>query len=233
MPVRAGDRLVSSTRLRAGLCVTPLGVLVAPLLVLTRSTGGAREDSRALSRRWRRGDHALGRGSVRPRNVDVSGSVLALRLADETLEGGEVVSPRRFGDGAFRARLRVPDLAGSLTGFFLYRPPDHQSEIDVELVNSREGRVIFSSYDRGREQHHEARLGFDPTSEFHEYGFERAPEGVRFTVDGTAVHFLAGRVPRSRMHLHVNAWWPVWLAGGPPRTDRRVLVEWVEHPAPP
>ena len=152
-----------------------------------------------------------------------------MRLPRGTRDGGEIRSRRQFGDGAFTARLKLPHAPGSLTGFFLYRPPDLQSEIDVELINSPDGRIIFTTYNEGRERHREERLGFDPTGGFHEYGFERGPGGVRFTVDGEVRSHFDGDSPRAVMNLYVNAWWPKWLEGSPTSRDGYVNIDWVEY----
>ncbi len=31
------------------------------------------------------------------------------------------------------------------------------------------------------------------------------------------------------MKLYVNAWYPSWLEGKRPRTDKLVLVDWLRH----
>jgi hypothetical protein len=31
------------------------------------------------------------------------------------------------------------------------------------------------------------------------------------------------------MYVYVNAWFPSWLAGEPPATDRYTSVDWIEH----
>ena len=51
------------------------------------------------------------------------------------------------------ARLQVPDAPSSITGFFLYAPPDYASEIDIELYNDPRGLVMFTTYAGGRQTH--------------------------------------------------------------------------------
>lgn len=205
-------------------------LLVAASLAILGPTGVVREDfdEHRLSG-WALGDHPLGRGTVRPANVDHRHGQVLLRLPRGTRDGGEIRSRRQFGDGAFVARLKLPRAPGSLTGFFLYQPPDLHSEIDVELVNSPDGRILFTTYNQGRERHEEGRLGFDPTRGFHEYGFERGSDGVRFTVDGEVRSHFDSNAPRAAMNLYLNAWWPKWLKGGPPSRDAQVTVDWIEY----
>ena len=216
---------------KAGLIVAGVAGVAAVLAVSSVRGATVREPLVPFDTdRWERGDHPLGRGSVRAANTAPAGRVLSLRLEPRDHEGAEIVSRERFGDGTFRARLRLPEAPGSLTGFFLYEPPDLASEIDVEVPNSREGRVLFTIYHDGRERHHERRLGFDPTAAAHEYGFHRDGERVRFVVDGRILHEFSGPLPRAPMRLHLNTWWPRWLEGRRDAPPSHVLVEWVERP---
>jgi beta-glucanase (GH16 family) len=104
----------------------------------------------------------------------------------------------------------------SLTGFFLYAPPDFASEIDIEVLGDATGTVLFSTYARGAQTHTETRrLGFDPTAAFHEYEFAVTRKSVTFRVDGVALRTWKNGVPTAPMALYVNAWFPTWLAGTP------------------
>lgn len=212
-----------------GLAVVVTAASVAGVRLSSEST--VREQLVPLdSAHWSPGDHPLGRGAVSPANVEPRREGLRLRLDADAQRGGEVVSRRRYGDGVFGARLRLPLAPGSLTGLFLYEPPDLQSEIDIELVNDREGRILFTVYHRGRERHVERRLDFDPTAGFHEYSFERGRDAVRFLVDGQIFHRFGDPLPRAPMRLHVNAWWPSWLESERALAPRWVDIDWVKRP---
>jgi hypothetical protein len=45
-----------------------------------------------------------------------------------------------------RARLKVSSAPSSLTGFFLYAPPDYESEIDIEILNDASGTAWFPAW---------------------------------------------------------------------------------------
>jgi beta-glucanase (GH16 family) len=166
--------------------------------------------------RWVAGDHGLGRSRLDPANVSVSGGALALALPAGTLDGGEVRTTSLWRTGTYRARLKVAAAPSSLTGFFLYAPPDYESEIDIELLGDASGTVLLSTYARGAQTHTETRrLGFDPTAGFHDYAFTVARKSVTFRVDGVALRTWKTGIPTAPMALYVNAWFPAWLAGVP------------------
>ncbi len=99
--------------------------------------------------RWTKGDHNLGRSYLDPNNIGVSNGNLEIKLPARTLEGGEIVSDDLYGYGSYAARIKVPNAPSSITGFFLYEPPDHASEIDIEIYNDSSRKIIFSTYAGG------------------------------------------------------------------------------------
>ena len=154
-----------------------LGLLLL-LLLLTIPSGVASAASRGFADDftafdgglWAAGDHVLGRSTLDPANVAVSGGRLELALPAGTTDGAEVRTQSTYRYGSYRARIQVADAPSSITGFFLYAPPDYESEIDVELFNDAAGEVMFTTYARGAQTHTERRpLGFDPTAAMHEY----------------------------------------------------------------
>jgi hypothetical protein len=190
------------------------------------------------SSRWVRGDHSLGRSALRPANVGVADGNLDIVLPAGTLEGGEIRSSGLLGPGKYRAVIRVPDAPSSITGFFLYQPPDAASEIDVEVFNDTRGKVLFSTWSGGDPANPvpantvELDLGFDPTAAFHEYGFDFDASRITFLVDGVARQTWDTGIPSAQMSLYVNAWFPRWLAGQAPTSDRHVLVDSISYTAP-
>ncbi len=180
--------------------------------------------------RWTKGDHNLGRSYLDPNNVGASNGSLEIELPAHTLEGGEILSDDLYGYGSYAARIKVPYAPSSITGFFLYQPPDYASEIDIEIYNDSSRRIIFSTYAGGRQTHSQTmQLHFDPTAGFHEYRFDRAPGSVMFFVDGRLMNNWTTGLPGHQMKLYVNAWYPTWLEGKSPDTDRFVLVDQIRH----
>ncbi len=184
---------------------------------------------------WETGDHTLGRGALRPANVSVGEEGLRLALPAGTLQGAEINTRRPQAYGSYRVRMRVPDSPGSVTGFFLYRPPDYEHELDIEVYNDPEGRMLVTTYSGGDPEPtntERIELPFDPTGGLHEYGFDYGPNGVVFYADGKPVEEFTSGIPERPMELYINAWYPDWVAGGPPESDGVVRVDRVESPGP-
>ena len=180
--------------------------------------------------RWSVGDHNLGRSYLDPTNVDTSGGNLRIKHPARTYEGGEILTDALHGYGSYAARMKLANAPGSITGFFLYKSPDFESEIDIEVYNDRTGRVMFTTYAGGRQTHTETvQLGFDPTAAYHEYAFDYAANSVTFYVDGRPMRTWETGVPQTSMHLMINSWFPAWLTGGKPKKTVYTQIDWVRH----
>ncbi|MDF2979872.1 MAG: glycoside hydrolase family 16 [Actinomycetospora sp.] len=194
--------------------------------------GGFVEEFDALDpQRWTpAAPHVLGRSRIDPANVRVAGGRLELLLRGGSLDGAELLSTGTLATGVVTARLRVADAPDSLTGFFLYAPPDHAHEIDIEILGDPRGRVLFTTHHDGRETHTiERDLGFDPTAAFQDYAIARRPGQVAFSVDGRELVRWIDGVPDEALHLYLNVWFPRWLGGRPPVGDRATSVDRVTH----
>ena len=181
--------------------------------------------------RWKKGDHSLGRSYLDPANVGVGGGNLRVKLPARTTDGGEILSNALYGQGSYTARMKLPHAPSSITGFFLYEPPDYASEIDIEIYNDSSRRMaLYSTYAGGVQTHTQTlTLPFDPTTGFHDYRFDYAPGSVKFYADGVLMKEWNDGLPQNSMHLYVNAWFPTWLEGRKPTKDKYVLVDKVQH----
>jgi beta-glucanase (GH16 family) len=158
------------------------------------------------------------------------GGNLQITLPKRSLEGGEILSDDLYGYGSYSARMKLPDAPSSITGFFLYKSPDYESEIDIELYNDSSGRIMFTTYAGGAQTHTETLpLGFDPTAGFDEYAFSYDQSSITFCVDGQSKRTWNYGLPSTSMYLRINAWFPSWLDGRKPRTDKVLLVDRIEH----
>jgi beta-glucanase (GH16 family) len=211
--------------------ILPLVLLVMALLPATAQAAPARGFVDSFdtldATRWSVGAHALGRSQLRPENVGVAGGALALAIPATSTDGGEIRSNATFASGVARARLRAAAAPSSLTGFFLYAPPDYASEIDIELVGDE---VLLSTYANGRQTHTiTLPLGFDPAAGFHDYEIRWGSGKVTFSIDGTPVHAWGTGVPRAPMNLYANVWFPAWLAGLAPASAEATLIDAIEY----
>ena len=184
--------------------------------------------------RWSEGDHNLGRSYLDPANVDVDGQNLRIKLPARSYEGGEVLTNSLLGYGSYSARVKLPNAPGSITGFFLYRSPDYESEIDIEIYNDSTRRIMFTTYAGGRQTHTTTLpLPFDPTAGFHDYRFDYAPDAVTFYVDGQPMKTWNDGIPQTSMHLMLNSWFPVWLDGRKPKKTTYTYVDRIDFVARP
>jgi hypothetical protein len=180
--------------------------------------------------RWEAPARDLGRGRLAPENVGLEDGHLRLTLPADTLNGGEIESKDLYGPGFYAARIKVPNAPSSITGFFLYNPPDFESEIDVEIFNDHSGKILFTTYAGGRQTQTESmELPFDPTEGFHDYAFFYDESSITFYVDGEPMKKYEGGLPEHRMKLYVNSWFPAWLDGEKPDSDRSAYVDWIER----
>lgn len=180
--------------------------------------------------RWTEGSHKLGRSNLDPANVSVNGGNLEIKLPARTTNGGEIFSEALYGQGSYTARMKLPNAPSSITGFFLYEPPDYASEIDVEIYNDTSRRIMFSTYAGGSQTHTQTMtLPFDPTTGFHDYRFDYAPGSVKFYADGVLMKEWTDGLPQTSMRLYANAWFPTWLDGRKPSKDKYVLVDSISY----
>ncbi len=122
--------------------------------------------------RWTKGDHNLGRSYLNPANVDVVDGNARFKIPALTLQGAELQSNELYHYGTYSSRMKLPHAPSSITGFFLYRAPDHEREIDIEVFNDSTGRVMFTTYSAGRQTHTATKqLPFDPTAGYHTHAF--------------------------------------------------------------
>lgn len=217
-------------------CRLPLVLLAVVVLAAALALGavakgkGFRDEFTTFDTgRWVVSSRPFGHGAVDPANVAVADGQLGIRLPANRLDGGEVRTRTLYGFGTYTARIRVPDAPSSLTAFFLYRAPDYEQEIDIELYNDTSRRVMLSTYSGGAQTNTRTLLlPFDATADYHEYEIDYGPGSVRFLADGSALQTWTTGVPRSAMNVFVNAWFPSWLAGQAPATDRFTYVDWVD-----
>lgn len=179
---------------------------------------------------WSKSSFKLERTYFEPANVDVSNGNLRIKLPANTLNGGEIESKNLYKYGTYRARMKLPNAPSSITGFFLYMDPDYYSEIDIEVYNDKNGKIDFTTYADGREQHFATKsLGFDPTADFHEYRFDFYPGNLSFYVDGKLMQSWTDGMSTNSMYLLVNAWYPNWLAGTKTTSDQYLLIDWIKQ----
>ncbi len=180
---------------------------------------------------WSISDKNLGRSWLNPENIEVSDGFLRIKMPANTLEGGEIVSQETVTYGSYETRMKLPEAPSSITGFFLYAPPDYFYEIDIEIHNTREGNLLLTTYKGGAVQNeYVGKLGFDPTADFHNYRFDYTADRVAFYVDSKFILEWQDGFPVGQpMQLMVNTWYPNWLEGTSVAEDQFLLVDWIQY----
>jgi licheninase len=194
-------------------------------------TGDFRDEFTTLdAHRWVKVSRPFGHGAVDAANISVENGLLALKLPAGKLDGAEMRSTSLYRYGSYRTSMEVANAPSSVTAFFLYRKPDYAQEIDIEIFNDSSGRIMFSTYSGGAQTHTVVKqLPFDATAGFHQYAIEYDPGSVHFLVDGTEMQTWTSGVTRSSMYLFANTWFPSWLAGETPATDRYTTIDWIDY----
>lgn len=180
---------------------------------------------------WSVSSKTLGRTLLSPENVEVKDGFLNIKMPANTLAGGEIVNQQPLTYGSYESRMKLPVAPSSITGFFLYAPPDYFYEIDIEVYNTTEGKFLLTTYAGGEVQNeYVGVLGFDPTADFHNYRFDYTDDRVAFYVDSKAILEWQDGFPVGKpMQLMVNTWYPNWLAGTPAPDEQVLLVDWIRY----
>jgi beta-glucanase (GH16 family) len=99
---------------------------------------------------------------------------------------GELQSRDVYQYGYYEVRMRVPRGSGTGVGFFTYTEPNGPrtwQEIDIEFIGRDTTGVELTYHLNGRHSGQRLRLPFDAADEYHTYGFEWTPQGIRWYVD--------------------------------------------------
>lgn len=179
---------------------------------------------------WQISDKQLGKSRLKPDNVGTFEGRLALRLPAGTTEGAEIWHQPLLSYGTYAIRMKLPNAPGSITGFFLYATPDYYNEIDIELYNQTESKVMLTTYaDGDRQNSFEQSLSFDPTKAYHEYLIDYRETGLSFYVDGKWLKTWNSGYSHNPMYLMVNTWYPKWLEAENTQKAENLLIEWIRR----
>ncbi|MEO1816976.1 MAG: family 16 glycosylhydrolase [Acetobacterium sp.] len=174
--------------------------------------------------------HRLGQTQFKPENVAVNDGQLMITIPAGTMASGEVSTTALQGYGSYEISMKLPNAPSSITGFFLYAAPDYAQEIDIEIYNQPDGKIMFTSYANGAlTQSLTKNLSFDPTADFHHYRIDYQPDTIDFYVDDILLTRFSEGIPHNPMYLMVNAWFPDWLAKRPAPQTQQLLIDWIRY----
>lgn len=203
--------------------------------------------------KWRIAGDWTGTGDnlLQKANASVSATTLSLTSRANSLRGAEIQTvDAAYRHGYYVVRMKTTTVPGVCQSFFWKSVNYGEPEIDFEFltggVTNGSPEDWVGSADRGhvRITAHpwevfgtagEIELGFNPSNDFHNYGFLWTPTRLVFTVDGVArasytqlPSDLGSSAPMG--YIMANTWTgaPGW-GGGPPTSDATAEYEWVKY----
>jgi len=159
-------------------------------------------------------------------------------------QGGELQSIGEsgsgFGYGYYEVRMKTTGESGCCVSFFWIQAPDYgPEEIDIEFLTNEpwtatSGTVHYTIHPDWAANHtyKTQSLPFNPSSDFHRYGFLWTPDAISYTVDGQVVQTYSlpscRNIPRNKGYIMINTWTrnPDW-GGGPPANKATSVYDWV------
>lgn len=179
---------------------------------------------------WYSRNGRLGRTELSSSHVSIVKNKLTITHPAGTLEGGEIQTIDLQHYGSYEICMKLPLAPSSITGFFLYSPPDFYHEIDIELFNQVDSEIWLTSYLDGSVYHEDKMaLDFDPTADFHKYRIDYYPHKVTFYIDGNPLKSWKDGFTQKPMQLMVNSWFPTWLSGKHPKADQLLQINWIRY----
>ncbi len=165
------------------------------------------------------------------------GGFLSLSVKANELRGSEIQTLPSYGYGYYETRMKVTTVPGVCASFFWIEAPKYgPHEWDVEFLTNE---PWISSPNSGKVHLfiHPANiqyivdLPFNPSLDFHRYGFLWTAQSISFTVDGQIVHTFSDPSlgTDAKGFIMMNTWtgnrnW----GGGPPETDATTYYDWVK-----
>ncbi|KAI8391293.1 concanavalin A-like lectin/glucanase domain-containing protein [Radiomyces spectabilis] len=113
--------------------------------------------------------------------------------------------------GSFRSYMRIPHVNGTVAAMYIYNT---KGEIDIEMLSAvKPPQAYFAIHpgltEHGRASsltHHNHILGYDPTSDFHEYRIDWLPNLAVFYIDGQEIRRMNTNVPNTIGRLMFSHW---------------------------
>lgn len=154
-------------------------------------------------------------------------------------EGSQIQTLRNdYWYGSYRVTMKTAphpgsDFQGTVNAFFFYSNPSEQ-EIDIEILSKDNGTntgiVHFVTHPSTRNTDFAYALNFNPSAEYHVYGFDWYKDKVEFFVGNDKVKTQKLAVPSAKGNIMMNHWTgnPNW--GGTAEFGQSFMyVDRVEH----
>ena len=174
--------------------------------------------------------HRLGRGRLRPNNVNLIDDKLVLSSPANSYHGAEVRTKERYGYGVYSATIKSDYAPGSFTAFFLYQDVKSENdEIDIEIHNDGSRQIDFVTFKDGVKTNKVSQtLDFDPVEDYYRYTIDYQPGLINFYVEDELLASFEDDLPDAEMKLMVNHWWPVWLESERNQPESKIYIKSID-----
>lgn len=168
-------------------------------------------------------------------------------LPGEPFSGGSLQSRAEFGWGRWVARVKPSAVPGLLNSIFTKDWDDKKTpgdandgkkgEIDIEFVThtfgAGRGEVHLAIHLQVKHPlwHVDIPLDFNPSDDFHEWGFDVLPDRVTWHVDGKILHtwfYTKEYFIDPDYEFFFNSWTSKKWLKGPPAEKAEYLIDWVK-----
>ncbi|MDF3128421.1 family 16 glycosylhydrolase [Kiritimatiellaeota bacterium B1221] len=192
---------------------------------------------------WKQNGTQMGKQRAQ---VNAEGELVLTVKAGAPFQGGSIQSTREFGYGRWVARVKASAVPGVLNSVFtkdwddLKTPsPDNdgnKGEVDIELLShtygpdSGEVHLAIHLKDHMPLWHLDIPLDFNPSDDFHEWGFDILPDRVIWHVDGKFLHewkYTRNFRIDPNYEFFFNAWTMEKWIQGPPASDADYKIDWI------
>jgi beta-glucanase (GH16 family) len=187
------------------------------------------------------GDTFIYADEVVQTNLDsLTSGFLVLTVKKNSITGGEVqtvgANGSNLGYGYYEVRMKTAYMPGMCVSFFWKQVNYGAGEIDIEFLTGdyttikNYGAVRLTV--QGAAPNYKQMLTFNPSADFHRYGFLWTATKIIYTVDGHVVYTISSPqypIPSTKGYIMMNAWTgtPGW-GDGPPMKDSPSYYDWVK-----
>lgn len=143
-------------------------------------------------------------------------------LLSKDYKGAEYRTKEAYLYGRFEANYKLQQKDGILASFFTYFTGTDSipwttgkwNEIDVEILGRYNNNIQFNTITVGQTNHVRSNfVNFDPTEDYHTYGFEWTPEYVAWFIDDQEVYRQTGSHISTLIYaqkIMMNIWNPIY-----------------------
>ncbi len=152
--------------------------------------------------------------TFKPTNVWYEDGKLVLRSYVDNHTGGEYKSDDKYSYGKYSASIKVSQTPGTYLTFYSYQWPtgilrEGHNEIDIE-IQYIDGRytALLSTWVKGVKSRYMYYLPFDPSEDYHTYGYDWYPDRVEFYIDNMSKPVWTSRsnIPAQPMYVYFQNW---------------------------